>query len=146
MSTMSVEQAAIARLRLESVTDVKAVLGIPNSDYQLHLVPNVPASQLQPYVGKRVKGVIEARALRMHPADGGGIFIEPVIGTPRIVQGRAIAVDQAGNRLLMHLGVPVWVTLHAGQTASDVALDRLLNFYVESGATFTPVTEEGASR
>ncbi len=142
MNASAIESRELACGCLVSVDDRRIVLAIPNTDYQLHLVPTVPASQITTPPGKRIYGVIEAKALRMHNAHGGGLYIEPVYGVPRIVQGRALAVDKERNRLLMNLAVPVWVTMHEGQRAEDIALNQLANFYVETGATFTPLPDD----
>ena len=51
-------------------------------EIRMHLEGAVTAAP-----GKRVKGSVTAEALRVHAAQGGGRFIEPVSGEPRIVAG-----------------------------------------------------------
>lgn len=142
MNASVIDDREIARGRLEALDDRRLVLAVPNTDYRLHLVPTAPAARIKTPIGKRIRGVIEAKALRMHNAHGGGLYIEPVYGVPRIVQGRVLAVDPERNRLLMNMAVPVWVSMHEQQRVDDIALDQLVNFYVESGATFTPAEGE----
>lgn len=132
---------AIVKGVLESVAEDKIVLRIPGTDYLLHLVPAVPASAMSSQVGKRIKGVIHAEALRIHatsPDAGGGRFIEPVIGTPRIVAGRITSADKAANQVVVDVAVPFVVTPLPEQDWSILEPGRMVNFYVRSGATFTP--------
>ena len=130
---------SLARGILESLTDEQMVLVVPHTEYRLHLAPTVPAGEFDRYVGKRIRGVIEATALRIHPARGGGCFIEPVWGAPRIIAGKVCSVDEAGRRVLVDAGVPMWVTAPDGQDLSGLSEGQLVNFYVRSGTTFRPV-------
>jgi hypothetical protein len=133
---------AVARCVLESIDDDHVVVSVPGTDYRLRLTPGEGADRLSSSAtGRRVRGSIHARALRMHTATGGGRFIEPVDGAPRIVAGRVTAVDEAGDRLLVDVAVPVWVTVHAGQAAADFAVGQLVNCYVESGTAFRPIED-----
>ena len=136
--TIGTEARALARGVLESLTDDELVLAVGHSNYRLHLVPTVPASEIDVPVGKRIRGVIEARALRIHPARGGGRFIEPIWGAPRIVAGKVLQVDQANQRVLVDVSVPMWVTVPEGQDFGVLEEGQLVNFYVQSGVTFSP--------
>lgn len=129
---------ATARGVLESVAPGMIVLAVPGTDYRLHLVPT--AAPMAP-VGKRMTGTISAKALRMFKASGGGRFIEPVIGQPRIVAGQVLAVDQANRRALVDVSVPMWLTFEAKQHGDvTFSVGDLVNCYVESGAAFTPAS------
>lgn len=138
--TADIQSQDIARGVLESLSDQRIAISVPSTDYQLHLVPTVPASQIDVTVGKRVKGTIHAKALRMFAANGGGRFIEPIWGEPRIVAGLVLAVDQPNRRVLVHTGVPMWITLDERQPADMFSEGQLINCYVQSGTQFTPVT------
>ncbi len=129
----------LARGILESLTDQELVLAVPHTEYRLHLAPTVPAGEFNKYVGKRIRGVIEATALRIHPAQGGGCFIEPVWGAPRIIAGKVCSVDEAKRRVLVDAGVPMWVTAPQEQDLSELHEGLLVNFYVQSGTSFRPV-------
>lgn len=128
----------------EPPTGGSVVLGVHGTDYLITLTPSVqpadfpvPASRRN----RRIRGTVEGRALKMHRADAGGRFIEPVHGQPRIVQGTVSRVDAANDRLLMDIVVPMWITVETevtGQSASDFQPGELLNFYLESGTRFVP--------
>ena len=128
----------------EDPTEDSVVLGVHHTDYLIRLTPSVapadfpvPASRRN----RRIRGTVEGRALKMHRADAGGRFIEPVHGQPRIVQGTVSRVDAANDRILMDIVVPMWITVETavtGQDASEFQPGELLNFYLESGTRFIP--------
>jgi hypothetical protein len=129
---------ALTRGVLESLDDASLVLAVLHSEYKLHLAPAVPADRFATAVGGIIKGLIHARALRMHPTRGGGRYIEPVWGAPRIVAGRVRAVDGGQRRVLVDAGVPMWVEAPKGQDLASIREGDLVNFYVESGSRFEP--------
>ncbi len=135
--TTKANMQAIVGGRVEAVTHGRLVLAVPGTAYKLDLVSGTGTAAGEPAVGGRIKGTIEARALRVHTARGGGRFIEPIEGAPRIVAGSVLAVDGPGGRVLVHAGVPMWVSVPAEQDIDAFSLGDLVNFYVESGATFT---------
>jgi hypothetical protein len=116
-------------------------LGVPGTEYRLHLACEGDPSRLRPSAAaRRVQGTIHGKALKLSKALGGGKFIEPLWGHPRIVQGTVLAADAAGNRLLVDLAVPAWLTLEAGQSTAEFPRGTLVNMYLASGMTFRPAT------
>jgi hypothetical protein len=114
-------------------------LGVPGTEYRLHLACEGDPSRLQPSAAaRRLRGTIHGKALKLSKAHGGGKFIEPLWGHPRIVQGTVLDADAAGNRLLVDLAVPAWLTLEPGQSASEFPRGTLVNMYLASGMTFRP--------
>lgn len=139
--TAGVHSETVARGVLEELAEDRMTLHVPGTDYRIHLVPAVPASSLRPSVGRRVRGVINAAALRIHPAKGGGRFIEPVIGMPRIVAGTVLWVDEAARKVGVNVAVPMVIETLPEQDFRVLEVGHLVNCYVKSGATFTPVDE-----
>ena len=139
----STDETASFILEAEPTED-HVVLGVHGTDYLIELTPTVSGAQFpmpRSSRNRRVRGVVEGRALKMHRAEAGGRFIEPVHGRPRIVQGTVYQVDQPNDRLLMDVVVPMWITVDTattGQKASDFSPGDLLNFYLEPGTLFTP--------
>ena len=113
-------------------------VSIPGMAYRVELVLDGDAASLAAKVGKRVTGRVRAKAQRAWHATAGGCFIEPVWGAPRIVQGRVLAVDVNANAALLDLAFPAWVSLEPSQAAGAFRTGDMLNFCVESGASFTP--------
>ena len=93
--TTPVETEAVARGVLADRRDDRIELTVPGTDYRLRLTTS---GAIDTPVGKRVRGTVHARALRMHAARGGGRFIEPVVGEPRIVAGTVAAIDEPNHR------------------------------------------------
>lgn len=137
--TTDTEPKALAGGILESLADDELVLAIPHTEYRLHLVPTVPVGEFGAVVGTRIRGVIQAVALRVHRAQAGGRFIEPIWGAPRIIAGNVRTIDASTRRVLVDASVPMWVTVPAGQDLESLCEGDLVNFYVQSGTTFRPV-------
>jgi hypothetical protein len=133
---MHTTDSDLVRGTLESANGSEIVITLPGTDYRLRFTQGGPTAV---HPGKRVKGVVRVKALRMHRAEAGGAFIEPINGQPRIVQGVVRGIDPASNHLLCEVVVPMWVEPFDGQQAAEFATGDLVNFYVQSGATFTPV-------
>lgn len=125
-------------MRVDRAADTEVILSLPNTKYVLHLKPGAPLNAFPSEPGRRARGVIRGRALRMHRAQAGGSFIEPIEGHPRIVQGVVRAIDADRSRVLLHAVVPMWFDLSEGQLATDFQIGDMVNFYAESGMTFTP--------
>ncbi len=140
--TADVPQAVddTVRVIVATVAGELVVVEVPGTSYRLRLTsPDTEA--LRSRIGRPVRGRIAGRALRMHVASAGGRFIEPADGVPRIVQGSVRSVERSPTgdivRVLVEMAVPVWVAPMPDQCFRDMALGDLVNFYMESGTTFT---------
>jgi hypothetical protein len=111
-------------------------LEVPNTNYQLHLVP-APGSAITALPGKRLIGVIRAMARRVDVVDTGGMYLEPVIGRPRRVQGRVLAIFPEAGTILVNAGVPIHLRLtDSRQRPGDFAIGDLVSTDVLDGAVF----------
>ncbi len=138
MTVQSPRFPTTCRATLLGASDGRVVIRPPSTEYALTF--DLPAGIACPVaVGSRIAGKISARAQKMHFAHAGGEFVEPLVGSPRIVQGKIREVDAARNALLIEAIVPMWMSLAEGQRACDMELGALMNFYVEPGATFQPI-------
>jgi hypothetical protein len=129
----------IAEFKLVSLDAGFGIFAVPGTGYRLTL--QVPEGFDAP-IGRRIRGRVRGRALRMHRTGAGGNFIEPLDGRPRIVQGTVLAIDPAADEVLMDLVVPIRLEMFEGQSASEFATGEMVNFYMHPGATFTPETVE----
>jgi hypothetical protein len=115
------------------------VVEIPNTSYQLHLIP---AAAVATPVGKKTIGVIRAEARRVDVVKSGGRYVEPVAGRPRRVQGAVISKDVSANTITVNAGVPIVLKLtDARQRADQFADGDFVSCDVLDGATYTPSTE-----
>ena len=136
MASPTAIQDATTTGRLRAIDDDGMItLEVPGSSYQLKLICE---ATVKTPLGKRITGTINAQALRMHPMAGGGRFIEPVWGEPRIVAGSIQQIDAANNRALINVGVPMWVECPPGQDFDILHPGAMATFYVRSGTRFTP--------
>lgn len=113
------------------------VLGLPATDYCLHLKVHVPISTAE---GKPLQGSIEAQAMRMDHTAAGGRFIEPIYGRPRRLQGRVIGVDTTEGRVIVRCACPVRCRVGRGQDASDFSVGDFVTFDIEPNALFVPAS------
>jgi hypothetical protein len=135
-STPSVEPTAKGMiLRAEPG---RVVFHPTHSNYELDLVAT---GSFEP--GQHVQGVIRCQARKVYTVPSGGGFIQPVLGTPRIVQGRVVALTEqsitvrAGNALFV-VALPTGkdtIDLHTG----NIDADSLVNVVVLPGASFEAV-------
>jgi len=110
------------------------VLGVPDTSYQLHLLPTAAVGTA---VGGRLVGTIRATARRIDAVGTGGGYVEPVAGRPRRVQGRVLSVD--GGVVVVDAGVPIHCTpTDPRQAAASFEAGQLVSMDVLDGATFTP--------
>lgn len=111
-------------------------LTFPNTNYEMHLIPAGPTTV---QVGKRILGVVRAKARRVDVVQTGGRYIEPVYGRPRRVQGAVVAVNEGRRSIVVDAGVPIECELSdERQKAGDFAVGQFVSFDVLEGATFTP--------
>ncbi len=110
-------------------------LGIPGTDYRLHLMVYKRVSAEE---GKRAVGTIRAQARRIDVVNTGGKYVEPVYGRPRRVQGEIIATDPSDQSVIVDAGFPIVCQTMAPQTPNDFRVGDFVSFDVMSGASFTP--------
>lgn len=87
-----------------------------NANYEHHLrFEGASPSAL----GKHVRGVFRGVARKVYGVPSGGAFVTPILGTPRIVQGRVVSVT---DRQLAVRAAGVWlIDLPADALAIDLA-------------------------
>lgn len=121
--------------------DGMIVVGIPGTDYRLHLRAH---GRVTAPLGKPISGRITARARRVDPIRCGGRFIEPVYGRPRRIQGAVQTTDRETNTITVKCGGGCLFVceLVADQKTDAFAVGTLVGFDVERGACFEFVTED----
>ena len=138
---MDTETRAITRGTVEALNGDSLVLRLPHTEYRLHLKSTVPAERLGAYVGKRVSGTIEAVAQRIYSTargGGGGRFIEPLEGEPRMIAGTVLELGEEDHRVLIGSAAPMWLEPEDEQDLRSLRKGDLINCNVRSGATFAP--------
>jgi hypothetical protein len=107
------------------------VLAVPNTSYELHLRGPRPASA----PGSRLVGTVRVQSRRIDEVEAGGRYIEPVMGRPRRVQGRVIAVTT--EAVVVDAGIPIHcVPTDDRQKPGDFSPGQFVSCDVLDGATF----------
>ena len=136
MAETSLSPVNQARAVLLQNGDDHVVLGFNETDYQMHLGV---LRRVKQHEGKRVKGLIAAKARRVDRIGAGGKYVEPVYGPPRRVAGRVVAVDAEANSVTVDAGMPNVMKVDApNQRATDFAVGDFVTMNVMPGANFTP--------
>lgn len=133
MNVQTINETAV--LRLDALADGVGEFTVPGTQYRLTLTVD---GDLTASVGRRVRGRVLGRALRMHRTQAGGNFIEPLEGRPRIVQGTVLAVDPSSNEVIVDLVIPVRVMPTEDPSAGGFSTGEMVNFYMEPGMRFVP--------
>jgi len=139
MTTASQSDVAIARVRVLETGAERFVAGVPGSSYELHLVPTAP---VRISVGRRTKGMIRLSVWKVDFVSAGGEYIEPIIGRPRRVQGKALGVGPGDNSIIIEvLGTPFVAELPERWQAAEITPGTRIGVEVYPGATFDPLQQ-----
>jgi hypothetical protein len=105
------------------------------TSYEMHLVcPGYKGPLNVP-----TRGVIRVRARKVYTVPSGGLFVTPIFGPPRIIQGRIVALDN--KSMVLHAGGAITVEFPEDDAAFDLVngpltVGRLANVVAFPGATF----------
>jgi len=105
-----------------------------DTSYELRLLMTPPDSGPP---GRRVEALIRLAARKIYSVPGGGGFIAPIVGPPRIVQGRVRHLDE--SIIVVHAGAPIVVELPKDDAAYDLtegplAVGAMVNVVASPGA------------
>lgn len=128
-----------AKGTLISATAGKIIWRPLDTSYEHHLESS---GDLSAQVGRHVKGRIRVRGRKIYSVSSGGNFVQPILGTPRIIQGRVLALE--GNVLIVKAGAVFAVELPTGKDTIDLAsgaieLNAMVNVVAWPGAAFEVV-------
>lgn len=110
------------------------------TNYELHLEP--PGDYQGP-VGKPTQGLIHVKARKLYTVPSGGNFIAPILGPPRTIQGRVVAISP--TQMVLQAGATMTVDLPAEKHAIDlgsgpIEQGAIVNVVAFPGARFLPVS------
>ncbi len=95
-------------------------------------------------VNTPTRGIIRVKARKIYTVPSGGLFIEPVFGPPRNIQGRIIAIDQ--RSMVIHAGGAITVDLPDDDAVyemvnGNLTIGKMVKVVAWPGATFEPVAK-----
>lgn len=111
------------------------------TNYELHLEA---VGEYKGPIGKATQGVIHVKARKLYTVPSGGNFIAPILGPPRIIQGRVVAISPA--QVVLQAGAWIVVDLPAEPHAIDlgsgsIEQGAIVNVVAFPGARFLPVSQ-----
>jgi hypothetical protein len=123
---------------VKSVDAEQVILHVAGTNYELQL--GLSGSRALA-IGEDLRGVIRAKALKVWTTSGGGSFIVPLFGPPRVIQGRVKAID--GKYIIVQAGTLIHIELPENKTAYDlkhgaVVAGAMVNITTDGGASFEP--------
>jgi hypothetical protein len=126
-----------ARGRITRINGDTILFRPAGTNYELHL--NAAAEGYTGPVDQPVGGMMRVSARKIWTVPSGGNFIEPIMGRPRIIQGRVKWLDE--RELVVQAGAPFIIELPMSNTAIDLAhgpieVGALVNVTAAPGATF----------
>lgn len=119
MTTQATPLNALTRGTVASSEAGRLVLNVDNTSYQLHLDCAAALKE-----GESAQGSVILKARKVWTVSAGGSFINPIFGSPRMIQGIVKAVD--GKRLVVQAGTPVCVELPDDRAAYDLKNGELV--------------------
>ncbi len=119
---------------VKSCEDGQAVLGAIGPKYEVRVQVDSPLS-----AGSRVAGRVKVKARKVWTIPAGGSFISPLLGEPRVVQGRVLYADN--KTIVVQAGYRVTIELPTDKSAFDLkngSLQRgvMVNVTIWPGAKF----------
>jgi hypothetical protein len=122
--------------------DGRTVVFAPHgTSYELHL--KTAAAYTGP-VNAPVRAILRLAARKVYTVPSGGNFVTPIMGPPKIVQGRVRYADE--KQLVIKASANFVVDLPAADTAIDlmngaIALNTMVNVVALPGAIFERASE-----
>jgi hypothetical protein len=110
-----------------------------NTSYEHHVDASASVHVAHtPPTGKHVLAVIKVKARKVYSVMSGGNFVQPILGSPRIIQGRVKSLD--ANSLVVQAGAVFHVELPTGDDTidlhnGDIQVGSLVNVVAFPGAT-----------
>jgi hypothetical protein len=139
--TSTTEPTAEVRNRAAKGTLVSVAAGMivwrpldTSYEHQLEFTGDLSAQ-----LGRHVRGRVHVRGRKVYSVSSGGNFVQPILGTPRIIQGRVLALE--GNVLFVKAGAVFAVELPTGKDTIDlapgaIAINAMVNVVAWPGAAF----------
>ncbi|HZK81387.1 MAG TPA: hypothetical protein VFC46_09980 [Humisphaera sp.] len=133
--TTAMENTAFGKVT--AIRDNLVIFSPAGGSYEMHLVcPGFARTLNTP-----IHGVVRVKARKIYTVPSGGLFVTPIFGPPRIIQGRIKSLDR--NSMVLHAGGNIVVDFPAGDDAFELAngpltVGKMANVVAWPGATFEP--------
>ena len=127
--------------KIIAVNDGAVVFAPRGTTYELSLKTS---GKYDGPVNTPIEAVIRVTGRKVWTVPSGGNFVTPIMGPPKIIQGRVRAVDE--QAIVVHAGATFIVDLPAAENAIDlpdgpITLGNMVNVTALPGATFELATK-----
>ncbi|MFT3786825.1 MAG: hypothetical protein QM770_11770 [Tepidisphaeraceae bacterium] len=132
---MTLTDEAISKGKVLRTENGRAIFAPAGANYEHHMEAPTYAGP----IGKPVRVVLRAKARKIYSMPSGGAFVTPILGTPRIIQGRVMTLDETS--VTIHGGGARFVVeLPTGKDTVDlqagaIGVGSFVNAVVLPGAT-----------
>src|SRR5438270_11501707 len=121
-----------------SIKDGAIVFCPAGTSYEMHLASAAFAGPIH----VPVKGIVRVKPKKIWTVPSGGLFVNPIFGPPRTIQGRIRALDE--QQMVVHAGGEFVVELPEDSRIYDLAngplrIGAMVNVTAMPGATFEMV-------
>jgi hypothetical protein len=129
-----------ARGKIIQAQEGMVVFQPENTTYELHLVTQ---GDYDGPINRPIEGLIRVKARKAWTVVGGGLWVAPITGRPRTIQGRVRMID--GNQLILHAGTSFLVDLPEGDAplsllTGPITLNQMVNVVAYPGSRFELLT------
>ncbi len=126
----------VAQGKVSEVRDDAVIFRPAATQYALELKP--AGGSFTGPIGVPVEALIRAVARKVWTVPSGGLFVTPLSGPPKIIQGRVLHVED--RRIVLHAGSPFIIDLPEADTAYDLQIGGIraggmVNVTIFPGAT-----------
>jgi hypothetical protein len=129
------ESTSVSRGFVRGVENGRVLFNPAGTNYSHHLET---ASAYTGPMDKPVKAIIRCKARKIYSMPSGGNWIQPILGTPRIIQGRV--TDLTATHVTVQAGASFVVELPTGKDTVDLHTGS-----IEVGSMVNVVAWPGAS-
>lgn len=127
-----------ARGRILRIENNLVVFNPAGTTYELHLVSPGPETPTpSPYT---LSAYIRATARKIWTMPGGGNFVTPIFGPPKVVQGRVRYLEE--RLAVVQAGVPILLALPAADVDYDLSTGPVIPGNMINATTFPGATIE----
>ena len=118
-----------------SLRDGLVTFNPTGTNYEMHLAAPAFAGPME----VPIKAIVRVRPKKIWTVPSGGLFVNPIFGPPKIIQGRIRALDE--NNMIVHAGGAIHVSLPMDERIYDLAngplkVGAMVNVTALPGATF----------
>jgi hypothetical protein len=134
---MTIATELTARGKVTAVRDGLVIFSPSGTSYEMHLA----CRNFSGPIDVPVHGIVRVKARKIYTVPSGGLFVTPIFGPPKIIQGRIRSLDE--KSMILHAGCSITVEFPEDDAGFDLvngplAVGKMANVVAWPGAAFEP--------